>query len=251
MHDGEKPWPEQLQDLFAARASCNRPIEVINAGTEAYTLEDNLERMRRDVLRLKPDLVLSTHGMNGLLALGLRQEAEPSEPGVRPRASALIGRAVLTIERAAHDWRTRGAIRAPPPPPLSDASLLQSRYAQAYRKLIALGRDNGVPVALATSSLAVDAASPREVKDFYGAVFKPIDDIIAANAAHNRMVRLLGLEQNTPVIEAIASLDGDWDDGLYLDIVHLTETGNARVAHAMFEALQPLLLSRGVRCEAR
>ena len=250
LHDGEKPWPERLQDLFAYRASCSRPIEVINAGTEAYTLEDNLERMRRDVLPLKPDLILSSHGMNGLLALGLRQEAEPSEPGVRPRASALLGRAVLTIERALHGWRTRHAIHEPPPR-LSDAALLQSRYADAYRKLIALGRDNGVPVALATSSLAVDAASPREVKDFYGAVFKPIDDIIAANAAHNRMVRLLGREQKTPVVEAIAGLDGDWDDGSYLDIVHFTDSGNARAAQAMFEALQPLLANRGVRCDAR
>ena len=177
--------------------------------------------------------------------------AAPSEPGVRPRASALLGRAVLTIERALHDWRTRELVRPPAPTPLSDAALLKSRYAEAYRKLIGLGRDNGVPVVLATSSLAVDAGSPREVKDFYGAVFKPIDDIIAANAAHNRMVRFLGREQNTPVVEAIASLDGDWDDGLYLDIVHFTEPGNARVAHAMFEALQPLLANHGVRCEAR
>ena len=52
LHEGEKPWPERLQDLFAARSSCSRPIEVINAGTEAYTLEDNLERMRRDILPL-------------------------------------------------------------------------------------------------------------------------------------------------------------------------------------------------------
>ncbi len=53
--------------------------------------------------------------MNGLLALGLRQEAEPNEPGVRPRASPLIGRAVLTIERALHDWRTRNVVRLPAP----------------------------------------------------------------------------------------------------------------------------------------
>ena len=89
------------------------------------------------------------------------------------------------------------------------------------------------------------------MKDFYGAVFKPIDDIIAANAAHNRMVRLLGREQDTPVIEAIASVDGDWDDDLYLDIVHFTERGNARVARAMFDALTPILAERGVRCDAR
>ena len=249
LRDGERPWPEQLQDLFAG--ACDRPVEVVNGGTEAYTLEDNIERMRRDVLPLKPDLVLSTHGMNGLYALGLRQVAEPNEPGVRPRASALVSRAVLGIERALHVWRTRNAVAAPVPPPLTDDALLKTRYADAYRKLIALGRQANAPVALATSSLAVDAASPREVKDFYGAVFKPIDDIVAANAAHNRMVRLIGREQHVPVVEAIASLDGVWDDDLYLDIVHFTERGNARAARAMFASLRPILAQRGLRCMAR
>ena len=37
--------------------------------------------MRRDILPLKPNLILSTHGMNGLLALGLRRVPEPNEPG--------------------------------------------------------------------------------------------------------------------------------------------------------------------------
>ena len=251
LRDGEKPWPELLQALFARHASCGRTIEVVNAGTEAYTLEDNLVRMRRDILPLKPDLIVSTHGMNGLLALGLRQEAEPNEPGVRPRASALIGRAVLTIERAAHDWRTRSAPRLVAPPPLSDEALLNSRYAEAYRKLIALGRNSGVPVALATASMAVNESSPREVKDFYGAVFKPIDDIIAANAAHNRMVRLLAKENGAPLIDMTAGVDGVWDDDLFLDIVHFTEKGNERVAEGMFEALLPILAEEGVRCRVR
>ncbi len=87
LRDGEKPWPELLQDLFDQRASCGRPIEVVNAGTEAYTLEDNLERMRRDILPLKPDLILSTHGMNGLLALGLRRRIRDQR--ARHQASGL------------------------------------------------------------------------------------------------------------------------------------------------------------------
>ncbi len=201
LRDGEKPWPELLQSLFARRAACGRPIEIVNAGTEAYTLENNLERLERDVLPLKPDLIVSTHGMNGLLALGLRQQAEPNEPGVRPRASALIGRAVLTIERAVHYLRTRNAPPPVRPPPLADDALLRSRYADAYHKLIAIGRANGVTVVLATSSMAVNANSPADVKAFYGAVFKPIDDIVAANAAHNRMVRLLASETGTPLID--------------------------------------------------
>lgn len=251
LRDGEKPWPELLQDLFDRHASCGRKIEVVNAGTEAYTLEDNLERMRRDILPLKPDLIVSTHGMNGFFPFGLRRVPEPVEPGVRPRASALIARAALTIERAAHDWRARSSAEAQAAalPPMSDAELMKTRYAQDYRKLIALAREGGADIALATSTMAVDARSPREVKDFYGAVFKPIDDIIAANAAHNRMVKLIAGEESAPVIDMGHGVDGVWDDDLYLDIVHFTERGNERVAGLMFHALIPIMAERdGVKC---
>ena len=85
LRDGEKPWPELLQDLFDRHASCGRRIEVVNAGTEAYTLEDNLERMRRDILPLKPDLIVSTHGMNGFLPFGL--QARPGAERARRQAA--------------------------------------------------------------------------------------------------------------------------------------------------------------------
>ena len=99
--------------------------------------------------------------------------------------------------------------------------------------------------------MAVNASSPREVKDFYGAVFKPIDDIIAANAAHNRMVRLLAKENGAPLIDMTAGVDGVWDDDLFLDIVHFTERGNERVAEKMFEQLLPILANEGLRCRVR
>ena len=126
------------------------------------------------------------------------------------RASALIGRAVLTIERAAHDWRERNSARATAVAlaPMSDAELMRTRYADEYRKLIALARDNGADIALADATMSVNDSSPREVKDFYGAVFKPIDDIIAANAAHNRMVNLIAREEGAPLIDMAAGVDG-------------------------------------------
>ena len=91
--------------------------------------------------------------------------------------------------------------------------------------------------------MAVNEQSPREVKDFYGAVFKPIEDIIAANAAHNRMVKLIAREEGAPLIDMAHGVDGVWDDDLYLDIVHFTEAGNERVAGLMFRALLPILES--------
>ncbi len=254
LRDGEKPWPELLQDLFDRHASCGRKIEVINGGTEAYTLEDNLERMRRDILPLKPDLIVSTHGMNGFLPFGLRRVPEPKEPGVRPRASALIARAALTIERSAHDWRDRNSAHAQPPAlaPMTDAELMKTRYADDYRKLISLTRAGGADIALADSTMAVNQSSPRKVKDFYGAVFKPIDDIIAANAAHNRLVKLIAREEGVALIGMTAGVDGVWDDDLYLDIVHFTERGDERVASLMFKALLPILVEReGLHCVLR
>ena len=253
LRDGEKPWPDLLQDQFDQHASCGRRIQIINGGTEAYTIEDNLERMRRDIGALKPDLIVSTHGMNGFF-FGLRRVPEPNEPGVRPRASALIARASLTIERAAHDWRDRNSARArlAEPPPMTDAELMKTRYAEDYRKLIALARASGADIALAESTMAVNAQSPRKVKDFYGAVFKPIDDIISANEAHNRMVKLMAREDGLPLIDMAAGVDGIWDDDLYLDIVHFTERGNERVAKLMFKALLPILADRhGVKCDVR
>jgi lysophospholipase L1-like esterase len=83
-------------------------------------------------------------------------------------------------------------------------------------------------------------------------VFKPIDDIIAANAAHNRMVKLIARDEGAPLIDMVDGVDGVWDDDLYLDIVHFTEAGNERVAGLMFRALLPILAEReGVRCQLR
>jgi lysophospholipase L1-like esterase len=161
---------------------------------------------------------------------------------------------VLTIERFAHDWRSRNSAEARPAalPPIADADLMRSRYAEDYRKLIALARAGGADVALADSSMAINEGSPREVKDFYGAVFKPIDDIVAANAAHNRIVRLLSEEERVPLIDTTRDLDGQWNDDLYLDIVHFTEAGNERVANAIFRQLLPILGERdGLRCAPR
>ena len=81
-------------------------------------------------------------------------------------------------------------------------------------------------------------------------MFKPIDDIIAANAAHNRIVKLIARDEAAPLIDMAAGVDGQWDDDLYLDIVHFTEAGNERVAGLMFRQLVPILAKRdGLRCD--
>ena len=91
---------------------------------------------------------------------------------------------------------------------------LHSRYADLYRELVALGKTNGIRIVLSTSSMAINASSPRDVKAFYGSVFSPIDDLIAANATHNSMVTRIAAENHVPLIDTQPDLDGEWDDDL-------------------------------------
>lgn len=79
-------------------------------------------------------------------------------------------------------------------------------------------------------------------------MFTPIDDIIAANAAHNRMIKLAAREEGAPLIDMAAGVDWVWDDDLHLDIVHFTEQGNEPTAALLFRASLPILAGNGVRC---
>jgi lysophospholipase L1-like esterase len=223
-----------LQTLIDARLRCKGTVEVVNAGTEAYNLQNNLERVRRDVIPLRPDLVVSYHGYNGLRHFGLLRSARI--PQRKERASPLISEVSYRI-RLGYRLTLNDFV----PPASDEGHELSSQYADLYRELISLGRMNGFRVVLSTSSMAVNKSSPEEVKNFYGSVFLPIDAVIEANGAHNRIVRRIATDEHVPLIDTTASLDGVWNGDLYLDLVHFTENGNEQMASAMFQGLLPIL----------
>jgi peptidoglycan/LPS O-acetylase OafA/YrhL/lysophospholipase L1-like esterase len=248
----EHPWPEVLQRLINTKLTCERPIEVINAGTEAYTLANNVERLRRDIVPLKPDIVISSHGYNGLGPL--LGGAPFSDVGVNYEPQHFAGRSSALLNEVGYRIRLamfRLQKRKDVAPVYSEAQILKSEYAANYRQLIQIARNEGFRIVLSTSSFAVSSSSPREVKDFYGSVFTGIDEIIFRNQAHNEMVRKLAVNENVTLIDTALSLDGHWDDDLYLDLVHFTKAGNDTMAQIVFDGLAPTLRSDGsLRCHA-
>lgn len=56
-------WPEMLQEELARRFPGTR---IINAGVSGDNASDGLERMERDVLRHRPELVLVSFGLNDM-----------------------------------------------------------------------------------------------------------------------------------------------------------------------------------------
>jgi peptidoglycan/LPS O-acetylase OafA/YrhL/lysophospholipase L1-like esterase len=248
LRPGEHPWPEVLGTLIEHRLICDRPIEVINAGTEAYTLVNNLERLQRDILPLKPDMVVSYHGYNGLDGLfdpvAFPRGAPPPKRervGPSPSLDALW----YNLKMAAYRWRPKR-----PGAHYSEEDILRSKYADAYRQLLEIGRNQGFRVVLATSSMAVAASSPEEVQDFYEAVWHSLDDYITLNQAHNKLVEKLAQQSGVPLIDTTPALDGHWDQDLFLDLVHFTQRGNDAMASTVFDGILPIL-RRDVNCRFR
>jgi lysophospholipase L1-like esterase len=233
----DRPWSDVLGTMIQSQLRCDRPIEVINAGTEAYNLENNLERVRRDIIPLKPDLLLSYHGYNGIRFLDLNVRPDESQP--EPRRghgpSALIEEALYRAKL--HRWKKSPA----PAQAFSEEKVLQSRYAELYRELIRLGRENNFQVALANFSMAVVASSPREVLEFYARIFPGMDATVIRIAAHNHIVEKIASEADVAFIDTTPGLAGGWDEDLFLDPVHFTQKGSERLAERMFTGLAPVL----------
>ena len=237
----DRPWPDVLGTLIQSRLQCDRPVEVINAGTGGYDLEHNLERIRRDVIPLKPDLVLSYHGYNGARFVTIDAGADEQKPRRGEGPSPLIDEAIYRARL--YRWKKSPAAV----PAFSEAQVLQGRYATLYRELIGLGEENHFRVVLANFSMAVVATSPREVLDFYGRGFSGMDGMVARMAAHNYAVEKVAAEARVPFIDTTPDLAGAWDADLFLDLVHFTQKGSDRLAERMFTGLLPILRER-LRC---
>ena len=89
----DKPWPELLEQMIRERLNARRPVEVINAGVAAYTVEDNLHRLAKDILPLQPDMIICLPRLQWIppvrrvVAGGIR----PSSAGLPAPASDLGG----------------------------------------------------------------------------------------------------------------------------------------------------------------
>lgn len=228
---GETTWPEVLQKLLSTRLTCERPIEVINAGVPAAGLSDNLQRIKRFILPLHPDMVISYHGYNGLAIVDPQIAAMPRQPVFHNRASPLLGEASFRLAMQGYQARLEDYNRTPKQTQFADT------YDKLYSELVKMGADNGFRVVLANLSAVVNEGSPREVIDFYGRVFQPIERILPAIAAHNRMVEAVAKRTGTPFVDTRPGLDGDWDKDLFVDIVHFTQKGSDLIAATMFDKL--------------
>lgn len=235
----DRPWPEVLEDLIREQLKPNRPVEVINAGIPAITLPENVARLPADILPLKPDLIISYHGINGfhLLIPAMPSMRGESPPRYQPRPLKLLA-------EAEYAWRMRHYKRrlanqpVMEPPQTSDP--MMTPYAAAYRQLIHLAATNRVGLVLTDYVMAVNRRSEGEAVEFYRVGYPSAPAAILANEAHSAMLDQLCREH--PAVRRVdprGELDGQYDN--FIDLVHFTQPGRQKLAEIIFASLRPWL----------
>jgi lysophospholipase L1-like esterase len=244
LNEGDRPWPELLEEMLRTRLKLRCPIEVINAGVPACNLEHNLCRLSADILPLKPDMIISYHGFNGfrLLDESLPPVAGSAPPAYRQRPLKLLAdceyRLKMVRFRKRHETKTTSKSSVA-------RDVMASRYAQAYRQLIGIARTNAITLALANFSMAVNQSSDAAVIEFYRGGFPSVYTQIGANALHAKLVNQLGESNQLLLIDTRSALDGQHEK--FIDLVHLTQEGRQSLAEVVYRAIEaPLKNSIGV-----
>ncbi len=239
----DRPWPEVLQELIRERMPGAPPVEVINAGVAAYTLEDGLVRLEEDVLPLEPDLLISYHGYNGYKFLrGAPVSLRENAPRRESRPSVLVAEIEYRVRLRLHRERAFQPHLTPEQVARMTAGARESRYADLYGKLIAKAAERRLPLVLAGFNMAVNTRSADAVIEFYRGGFPAVMFSIQATRIHNALIESLAEEwDHVHYVDISDGLDGE--HSMYIDLVHFTQEGRDRLAENLYAGLEPVLRS--------
>ncbi len=238
MEAEDNPWPKVLEGYIRDRLSLDRPVQVINAGVAAYSLQDNVNRLEDDILSLEPDMIISYHGYNGFPMIDdtLAPVRQDPPPDFVDRPLYLIAQCEYRLRMLHYRRRwagggTRVTIRAG-----GEEAALATPYAQTYRRLIQMADREGIELALASYNMSVTAESEPEVIAFYRGAFPNVDSAIQCNIVHNRMIEdLARAHPRCWYVDTSGGLNGCHDQ--YIDLVHFTQEGRERLAENIYAGI--------------
>lgn len=244
------PWPRVLNDIINDRLMCGRPIQVINAGSEGYTLKDNIHRLKQDILRLQPDMIISYHGYNGFGFLmddfPIIRAQFPPVPRVRP------SRLLSNVEFSLSLWlfrRRYGSVQGFSYS-ISPDDLAKAQYSQLYKELISIAKETNIRLILCSFNMAVDKQSPETAIKFYESGFPAVRNSIIVNHHHSLLVKQLCANEGVSFVDTGFLLNGSYVDK-YIDLVHFTQEGRNQLAENIFAGIQSILHEEIAYCDPR
>jgi hypothetical protein len=247
-----RPWSARLQDIIRSRLRCERPIQVINGAVNAWLLKQGVDRIETDMAWLAPDMVLPYFAWD-LELLDLRSSWIPARrtgaldlpPADRSRLQTIA----WFIEKAVVDFRTGLAAKLAEMLPVEPrnrgetlAEVRKSPIYHDYERLIQLGRRHGFRIVLLSVNTAITPDAPRDAVTFYEGGFPHARQrVTLARILNWTLEDLARKHPDAILLDTSEGLLGRFDEDLFLDIVHFTPAGDARMAENVFNGLRPIL----------
>jgi lysophospholipase L1-like esterase len=235
----DRPWPELLEQIINERMKPHRPVEVINAGVPGYSLKQNLYRLPKDILPLKPDMIISYHGYNGffLIEKAMPQSYAKNPPAYKKRPLKLLADCEYRLKLISFKRHQIARLVLHPP---TFSNPMETECAQAYRQLFQMTQTNGIRLVLANFSMAVNSQSDPDVIDFYRAIFPAVHWQIRANGVHSTIVEQL-VKQCPEVcfVDTHPNLDGKHEK--FIDLIHFSQDGDRQLAETFFAGIRKVL----------
>jgi lysophospholipase L1-like esterase len=199
----------------------------------------NVKRLSQQILPLKPDMIISYHGINGfhLLNQGVPPLTGKPPPEFHKRPLTLLADCEYRL-RLLH-YRQE-MMRRLPASPVVFSNLMNSAYGMAYENLIRVGQTNGIRLVLSTFSMSLNGHSTPEAVEFFRPAYPAVRSFIRANEAHSALVRqLVQQHPDVSLVDTQPRLDGDTDK--FLDLIHFTQEGDRVMAETFFAGIEEVL----------
>lgn len=237
LNPGDRPWPEVLEQLIHERLSPERKVEVINAGVPGYDVADGLYRLRTELLKLQPDLLICYHGINGFTMLDRALPATmgaSQAPRYRERPLRLLADCEYKLKLLKFRKRqTRNLLQQSP----NFIDPMKSPCAAVYRQLCECAATNKIPLVLATFSMAVNRRSSEAAVEFYEGGYPAAPWFVAANEVQSRILKQVTTEfPGTSLLNTAPGLDGVPEN--FIDLVHFSGEGDRRMAQNVFLGIE-------------
>jgi len=243
-------WPGRLE---AALVTGGRRVEVWNAGFPGWTTLENLIALASRDVDLAPDLVILYQGINDLQPLS-DDRIEPQYDGFHAQ-QMLAG---LGFDGATVPWYRRSVLaeltnqrlgfrrRAIPEPPrrtprtsLPDEAL--RIFDRNVRSFVAVARAHGAHVLLVTQSLVLRADHVEADEEIYRQWLPALDPRTGPAVLEqlNDVLRRLAVELHVTLADA--ARDVAWTDADFIDPMHMSGGGSAKLAEFLAPIVAPLL----------
>jgi lysophospholipase L1-like esterase len=237
-------WP-QLVTEQVRRAHPELLVDYINAGVPGYTLNDSKRRFELQVAPLAPDLVVIYHATNDLsrnsrdiaLSQGVLKEWGDHSLSRLAEWSMLV----YLVEKNLNIIMQKAQADEPTGKIKLDLTSLARPFEEDLRALVTAVKRSGARVALATFSTRLRRDQSPEVRTaaaagarYYMPFITP-DDLLEAYESYNDVIRSVAATEAVQLLDVAAAIPADATH--FVDSVHFTDAGAARMAEAVWREL--------------